>query len=260
MIPCGRVFRSANLDHPGEAAQKYILEELGIKTEIDFRNPEEEFVSSFLPEDRVTILVDPIQYYGDFIRNPAGSVKSFRLLTRPDAYPVFFHCKAGADRTGSFAFILEALAGRTAEERAIDYELTASRYVNADDDSEAEGYDYELLIKAFAELPGETDADKARSFLAAAGLNVMEIRNLEAILSGHGAVLNDPSAVRYDTAEKAVIIELDPRDAGNPTAVEVDGNAVSFTYENGVLTIPGIEKGTGTVRFENGSEFPVEWG
>lgn len=258
-IPQGLLYRSGKLESGGTDAVDVLVNELGIRTEIDFRNPEEEFVSSFLPEDRVTILVDPIQYYGDFIRNPAGSVKSFRLLTRPDAYPAIFHCKAGADRTGSFAFILEALAGRTAVERAIDYELTASRYVNADDDSEADGYDYELLIKAFAELPGETDVDKARSFLAAAGLNVMEIRNLEAILSGHGVVLKDPSALRYDAAEKAVIIELDPRDAGKPSVVEVGGKAVSFNFENNLLTIPGPETGSGTVRFENGSELQIEW-
>ena len=258
-IPQGLLYRSGKLESGGMDAVDVLVNELGIRTEIDFRDPEEEFVSSFLPADRVTILVDPIGYYAGFIQDPPRSAESFRLLTRPAAYPVIFHCKAGADRTGSFAFILEALAGRTAVERALDYELTASRYVNADADSEAEGYDYELLLKAFAELPGETDADKARSFLKAAGLTPMEIRNLEALLSGHGAVLKDPSAVRYDAAKKAVVIELDPRDAGKPTAVEVGGKEVSFTFENGVLTIPGIEKGAAAVRFENGSELPVEW-
>ena len=216
-------------------------------------------MTSFLPEDQVTIFIDPIGYYGGFIQDPPRSVNSFRLLTRPDAYPVIFHCKAGADRTGSFAFILEALVGRTALERALDYELTGSRYVNADAESEAEGYDYELLIKAFAELPGETDADKARSFLSAAGLTPMEIQNLKALLRGRGAVLKDPSAVRYDAVKKAVSIDLDSRDAGKPTAVEVGGKAVSFTFENGILTISGLEKGTGKVRFEDGSELLVEW-
>ena len=258
-IPQGLLYRSGKLESGGAEAADVLVNELGIRTEIDFRNPEEEFVSSFLPEDQVTIFVDPIGYYGDFIQDPTRSVKSFRVLTRPDAYPVIFHCKAGADRTGSFAFILEALAGRTAVERALDYELTGSRYVNADADSEAEGYDYELLMKAFAELPGETDADKAKSFLAAAGLNVMEIQNLEALLRGHGAVLKDPLAVHYDAAKKALSFELDPRDAGKPTAVEAGGKAVSFTFENGVLTIPGIEKGTAAVRFENGSELLIEW-
>ncbi len=258
-IPQGLLYRSGKLESGGTEAVDVLVNELGIRTEIDFRNPEEDFVSSFLPEDRVTIVVDPIGYYGYFIENPSLSVNSFRLLTRPDAYPVIFHCKAGADRTGSFAFMLEALAGRTAVDRAIDYELTGSRYVNADDDSEAEGYDYELLLNAFAELPGGTDADKARSFLAAAGLNPMEIQNLEALLKGHGAVLKDPSAVRYDASKKAVAVELDPRDAGAPTAFEVGGEAVSFTFENGVLTIPGLEKGIGTVRFEDGSELLLEW-
>ena len=258
-IPQGLIYRSGKLESGGTEAAEVLVNELGIRTEIDFRNPEEEFVSSFLPADQVTILVDPIGYYGSFIQDPSRSLKSFRLLTRPDAYPVIFHCKAGADRTGSFAFILEALAGRTAVERAVDYELTGSRYVNADAESEAEGYDYELLLKAFAELPGETDADKAKSFLAAAGLNPMEIQNLEMLLTGHGAVLGDPSAVRFDADKKAVTFKLDPRDAGKPSTVEVGGKAVSFTFENNVLTIPGPETGSGTVRFENGSELQIEW-
>ena len=87
----------------------------------------------------------------------------------------------------------------------------------------------------------------------------MEIQNLEALLSGHGAVLKDPSTVRFDPAKKAVTFELDMRDAGKPTAVEVGGKAVSFTFENDVLTIPGLERGTGTVRFEDGSELFLEW-
>ena len=41
-----------------------------------------------------------------------------------DDYALFFHCRIGADRTGTLAYILEGLLGAPPEERYRDYELT----------------------------------------------------------------------------------------------------------------------------------------
>ena len=40
-------------------------------------------------------------------------------------YPVYFHCKGGADRTGMLAIYLRALAGETEDQIFTDYELTS---------------------------------------------------------------------------------------------------------------------------------------
>ena len=41
-----------------------------------------------------------------------------------DNYSLLFHCRIGADRTGTLAYILEGLLGAPTEERYRDYELT----------------------------------------------------------------------------------------------------------------------------------------
>ena len=41
-----------------------------------------------------------------------------------DGKNIFFHCRIGADRTGTMAYILEGLLGVPEEERLQDYELT----------------------------------------------------------------------------------------------------------------------------------------
>lgn len=41
-----------------------------------------------------------------------------------DDYALYFHCRIGADRTGTLAYLLEGLLGATVEERYRDYELT----------------------------------------------------------------------------------------------------------------------------------------
>ena len=63
-------------------------------------------------------------------------------------YPIYFHCKAGADRTGTLAFFLEGICGCSQTDIDIDYELTSvcgdrrvrntSRYGHRDDTQDAE--------------------------------------------------------------------------------------------------------------------------
>ena len=42
--------------------------------------------------------------------------------------PVYFHCKTGADRTGTLAFLIESLLGVTETDKSIDFELTSFFY------------------------------------------------------------------------------------------------------------------------------------
>ena len=49
----------------------------------------------------------------------------FEFLENENNYPVYFHCKGGADRTGMLAIYLRALAGETEDQIFTDYELTS---------------------------------------------------------------------------------------------------------------------------------------
>lgn len=55
----------------------------------------------------------------------------FRVLADKENYPVYFHCIAGADRTGTVAFIINGLLGVSYEDLTRDFELTLGRYRSA---------------------------------------------------------------------------------------------------------------------------------
>ena len=51
--------------------------------------------------------------------------KVFDRLARVDSYPVYFHCNAGADRTGTYGFLLNGLLGVQYSDLTKDYQLTS---------------------------------------------------------------------------------------------------------------------------------------
>ena len=64
---------------------------------------------------------------------------------------VYFHCNAGADRTGTFAFIIESLCGVSDNDKSKDYELTS---FYADFYSESQNYTQYVIRKRNAPLNG----------------------------------------------------------------------------------------------------------
>ena len=56
----------------------------------------------------------------------AGSMKAiFEFLADESNYPVYFHCNAGADRTGTLAFLINGLLGVSYEDLTRDFEITS---------------------------------------------------------------------------------------------------------------------------------------
>lgn len=106
------------------------MEDLGIKTEIDLRAEVvgKEFDTMLGPLCNYVQL--PTEAYGEVFDEPySGNYRSiFELLCDPEAYPVYVHCAAGADRTGMVALFTEALLGLREEDIIFDYNLTAASY------------------------------------------------------------------------------------------------------------------------------------
>lgn len=146
-MPYGLVYRAAKLNDINAAGRATVLE-LGIKTEIDLRD-----AGSDPPVDPVLEGVNYYKYYttnrdkGFFtgINNglqtgggtPVGKYITpitnhkqayqdiFHILSEKENYPIVFHCTSGADRTGTLAFLIEALLGVSEEDLVKDYELTS---------------------------------------------------------------------------------------------------------------------------------------
>lgn len=168
-ISYGKLFRGALLNNYSnfggldESGIKTFDKELGINTEIDLRNGDVDDGSQtkcFFNPSKKYIRAEMGQYYrildqenyalangkatwsdlvtskdtaGISYQNHGTSKKNikaiFETLSNEDNYPIYFHCNAGADRTGTLAFLIEGLLGVSYEDLVRDFELTSfSKY------------------------------------------------------------------------------------------------------------------------------------
>ena len=106
--------------------------DLKIETELDFRafNSEGSGYQSqaYFDENANYITIDlKEKRFDDAIKDNTLKpvIKSyFETLANKDNYPIYMHCNEGASRTGTGAFLAEALLGVSYEDMVKDYELT----------------------------------------------------------------------------------------------------------------------------------------
>lgn len=132
-----------------EEGKSEMLDSLKIKTEIDLRSVSDDGgqTENAIGEG-VNYIKIPLGQYanvldyetwsnldkseksGNFDANNKNAVKQiFELLADENNYPIYFHCNAGADRTGTLALLINGLLGVDEQMLIKDYELTTiSRY------------------------------------------------------------------------------------------------------------------------------------
>ena len=106
---------------------RYLTGTLGIKTDLDLRGIGEtaDMVASPLGENVKLVQHSSFGYQRIF--EPEGMemmAKNFRVFCDRKNYPVYFHCIAGADRTGSLAYVLNGVLGVSRQELETDWEST----------------------------------------------------------------------------------------------------------------------------------------
>ncbi len=145
-IKYGLTYRSAALKESSGSA----LRELGVTTEIDLR-AEEEYTQSIIPKNYGIQFLQAGIMQGDYVlkdksfysmltpeqikekRHEEAAFQqayadalyqAFKLYTDESNYPILFHCTSGADRTGTFAFLLAGMLGVEVDDLYKDFELT----------------------------------------------------------------------------------------------------------------------------------------
>lgn len=153
----------------------YLVNELGIKTDIDLRNNEEEskgienggITSSILGES-VTYMHFPMIYRSSNILERPSNLESiqnfFEALSDINNYPMVFHCSQGKDRTGGLAYVLELIFGESHEDAMKDYLFSNFSNVGSVHRTHIEG-DAMIygVIKKYEN--GETLQEKAYNYL-----------------------------------------------------------------------------------------------
>ena len=180
--------------HPGAerlntVTRAYMRETLGIKTDIDLRTDRECYgmTASPLGEGVKWIHVSSSAYGGMGSDNGREAFKQvFKVFLDEANYPIDFHCIAGADRTGSLAYILNALLGVDEDELWKDWEVTAFQNGKLDFGM----HRIERLVAVFAKYPGASERERVEAYVKAQGFTDGDIAKFRAIM------LEDASPVK----------------------------------------------------------------
>ena len=120
---------SGSIDsQPTEEGKKTLINELGIKTDVDLRltrGGENGGIYKSPIGDSVTLVKCPMYYLNRNIFTNEDNKQSIQLffstLADINNYPLAFHCVRGTDRTGALAYVLGALVGMNEEDLMMDY-------------------------------------------------------------------------------------------------------------------------------------------
>ncbi len=126
-VKYGMLYRGQKLESVTEEGIATI-KKLGLKTELDIRYADQKFQTPGTGMN-YEFIESPGQYDNVMKVKPEVFKKSykrvFELLADESNYPFYAHCNAGADRTGTFAFIVNGLLGVSYEDLTRDFELTS---------------------------------------------------------------------------------------------------------------------------------------
>lgn len=153
-----------------------VLSLYGFKTDIDLRAANEVYgmTGSPLGPSVNWVNVSLVGGYGGFVDEKFFDCKRkvFRVIFDRSAYPIIFHCIGGADRTGTIAFMIEALLGVDEDQLALDY-LTTGFAAGVTDAKHKAWFDQ--MMKAYRELPGKTPQEKMNGLFLRMGFAQKEI-------------------------------------------------------------------------------------
>lgn len=221
-----RLFRSAELQQERQLISEDGLRELlvvqGIGVEIDFGDfstdsPAQQSLEFVHGED---YQIKP--YAGGIVSTAAQYRNCFQKVVESlqEGKKVLFHCSEGADRTGTFAFLLEGLLGVSESDLAKDYELT-DFYMDKRSDEARKRYRnnwYKALVEHVkSSYTGSSFSEKIEQMALALGITQESIGLFRSLMTeGEYAAGADTLSAAHTEAtagQKAVVnIELTNED------------------------------------------------
>jgi hypothetical protein len=185
----GMIFRGANVDAVKAASKKIMLDDLGIRTDLDLRAPGEGKAGgeqSPLGESVNYINISAPLYLNIKEESWQEALASeIRVFTDRENYPVYFHCAIGRDRTGTLAMLLLGLLGVPENMIRRDYEMSFLSYSGSADKTPVEtmlSANFEPTVKYLKTFSGKTFADNVVNYLKSIGITQEEIDAIRDIM------------------------------------------------------------------------------
>ncbi len=163
-------------------AAKYVVETLGVKTDLDLRGDGETFGMTGSPlGDKVRWVNIPSAEYGGIFKKKGREafIVDFKVFLDETNYPIVFHCIAGADRTGSLACVLNGLLGVDADLLHRDWQYTWTGRKNPKNAPEKF---WEQLMVGFSAFEGATLNAKIENFVLSCGFTADDIAKFRKLM------------------------------------------------------------------------------
>ncbi len=175
-IKYGMLYRGGKANYITELGESQAAM-LGVRTELDLRANNGEAVDTKSFGENVNYINIPGVHYSLQVEdNWSTIVEELRVFADPSAYPVYFHCSLGRDRTGTLAFLLEALAGVSEDDLMLDYELSRLSYIgSATATNEDLLPNYMNMYNVIKTYDGATFQEETWNYLKAVGLTETEL-------------------------------------------------------------------------------------
>ena len=177
-----RAYYGRGKDRLTPETRKLQVEQFGIRTDVDLRRDGEcnEMTGSPIGP-QVTWAHTPSKAYEEFHSKEGmeATKRNFAVFLDEANYPIAFHCIAGADRTGSLAYLLEALLGVSDADLVLDWELTAFHNPNH---KFAHADRYDRLVAGFGKYSGSNACERAEGYVKAMGFTDADIAKFRAIM------------------------------------------------------------------------------
>lgn len=181
-VKYGKLFRG------GEVSSRdmpVFVDFLGIKHDINLRGKSEAtWTTSPLGENVAFHVYDSYAWYSINNSELLKSILKDIFDSVANNEPAYFHCSAGADRTGTVAFIIEAILGVNQSDMDKDYELTcfysgvySDAHARRRNESEWIG-----LVNSFSNYDGNTLRDKVVNWVLSLGFSIDTINEFRQIM------------------------------------------------------------------------------
>ena len=216
----GKLFRGGEMyGYLTEDGKRQALDLLSIRKEIDLRSASDlkgRTQSGFGPT--VDMLWVDMTWNALPYQKESGNIKAIfdpLLDFAIENKPTYFHCSAGADRTGVVALLCEAILGVSQSDCDKDYEIT-SFYTGVGTDAQARRRNETPWTREITYLntfPGATFRDKTVNFMVSCGIPIEKINAFRAAM-----IDGEPETLTADISTYAVTKSLTDVSADNGAA------------------------------------------